>query len=44
MWACGTKNDTLELYGPERIYPLCGMTNPRDPNAARNIEVETLRI
>jgi hypothetical protein len=44
MWACAAKNDTLELSDREGICPICGMLNQRDPNAACNIEVETLRI
>jgi hypothetical protein len=44
MWACGAKNDTLELSDRQWICPICGMLNQRDLNAARNIEVESLRI
>jgi succinate dehydrogenase/fumarate reductase-like Fe-S protein len=44
MWACAAKNDTLELSDREGICPICRMLNQRDPNAACNIEVETLRI
>jgi putative transposase len=41
---CGAKNDALELSDRQWICPTCGMLNLRDPSAARNIELETLRI
>ena len=41
---CRKKNDELELSDREWVCPDCGTLNQRDPNAARNIEQEALRI
>ncbi len=41
---CGAKNDALQLRDREWTCPSCGTLLNRDFNAARNIEVEAIRI
>jgi putative transposase len=41
---CHTKYDRLELSDRQWICPQCGTLNPRDPNAAQNIEQEVVRL
>ena len=42
--ACGAKHDGLTLADREWVCPTCGALHPRDPNAARNIELEVRRF